>query len=164
MIISIIVAIDEKGGIGRNNRLPWRLSADMQRFKALTMGHHILMGRNTFLSLGKPLPGRHIIVVSEPEFHPANVIPQVSWVNSLKEGFSLAEGEMELFIGGGAQVYAQCLPLAQRIYLTRVHTVTQADAFFPDVELREWVVREANTYPADEKNEFPYTFQVLEKE
>jgi dihydrofolate reductase len=164
MIISIIVAMDEKGGIGLNNRLPWRLSADMKRFKSLTMGHFVLMGRNTFASLGKPLPGRHIIVVSEPEFHPTIAIPQVSWVSSINEGITLTEGETELFISGGAQVYAQCLFLAHRIYLTRVHTVTQADVFFPDVDLRDWVVRESITYSADEKNEFPYTFQMLEKE
>jgi len=166
MIISIIVAMDEKWGIGLNNRLPWRLSADMKRFKSLTMGHHVLVGRNTFASIGRPLPGRHIIVVSEPEFHPTKAIPQVCWVSSFNESVTLAEtrGETVLFIGGGAQVYAQCLPLAYRIYLTRVHTVTQADAFFPDVELRDWVVRESITYPADEKNEFSYTFQVLEKE
>ena len=91
--------MDEKGGIGLNNRLPWRLSADLKRFKSLTMGHYVLMGRNTFASLGRPLPGRHIIVVSEPEFHPTIAIPQVSWVKSLKEGFSLVEGETDLFIG-----------------------------------------------------------------
>ena len=165
MIISIIVAMDEKGGIGLNNRLPWRLSADLKRFKTLTMGHHVLIGRNTYYSLGAPLPGRFIIVVSEPEFHPKNVTPQVAWVDSIKAGIVHAEtqGETELFIGGGAQVYGQCLSLAQRLYLTRVHTISQADAFFPDIDLRCWIVIESTTCPANEKNEFPFTFQVLER-
>jgi len=170
MEISIIVAIDEKGGIGIKNRLPWRLSADLNRFKTLTMGHHVLMGRNTYLSLtknssGGTLPGRQIIVVSEKEFHPQLTIPQVVWVSTIEDGINQTQlrQETELFISGGAQIYAQCISFTRRLYLTRVHTICEADAFFPEIEPLQWTLKESVDHPADDKNEYSFTFQVLER-
>jgi len=162
VLVSLIVAMDENGGIGIENRLPWRLTADMQRFKALTMGHHLVVGRKTFASIGRPLPGRKLIVVSR-RLAAAPGEESLSYVGSLEEALKLAaqRGEQETFIGGGAQLYAQALACADRIYLTRVHANRPADVFFPSFDLSAWSVRETFDYPADEKNQYPSTYQAL---
>lgn len=162
MIVSIIVAMDEKGGIGIRNRLPWKLSEDLKRFKQLTMGHHIIMGRKTFESIGKPLPGRHTIIISRNPFYEANdcfVLP------SLEEAIRTAKigGDNEAMICGGTSVYAAALPLADRIYLTRVHTILPADVFFPSFDDNAWKIISASNVEADEKNEYSTTFQILER-
>ena len=162
MLISLIVAMDQNRGIGKDNRIPWRLSADLKNFKTLTLGHHLINGRKTCQSIGRPLPGRIGIVVSRnPEYAPDG------WevVRSLSEAFALARqrGETEVFIGGGAGIYAAALPLADRIYLTRVHTRSEADTYFPEFDENEWDVMESWDHPADEKNEVAFTYQVLVK-
>ena len=162
MIISLLVAMDENRGIGKDNRLPWRLSSDMKRFRELTMGHHILVGRKTFESIGKPLPGREIIVVTRNErFRPQGCLTAAS----VEEGIRLAQerGEGELFICGGAEIYARTLPLADRMYLTLVHAVVDADTFFPEWKSDEWIEEESSRQEANEKNQYPFTFKSLVK-
>ncbi|HSE98913.1 MAG TPA: dihydrofolate reductase [Blastocatellia bacterium] len=160
MIISIIVAMDEKGGIGRDNRLPWRLSADLKKFKELTMGHHIILGRKTFESIGRPLPGRHSVIVTH---QPGYIAEGCFVVHSLDDAlrFAREQGENESFICGGAEIYAQALGRTDRIYLTRVHAVVGADTFFPEWDESEWQVEESYHHPADEKNEHSFTFKLL---
>jgi dihydrofolate reductase len=162
MLVSIIVAMDEHGGIGLKNQLPWRLSSDLKRFKALTMGHHLILGRKTYESLGRPLPGRKIIVVTRQAGYAALGCLAAG---SLEEALSLAEkaGETEAFIAGGAEIYVQALPLAQRIYLTRVHAIVQADAFFPPLDPGEWAEGGVEELPAGEKDQFATRFSVLER-
>jgi dihydrofolate reductase len=162
VIISLLVAMDERRGIGVDNRLPWRLSADLQRFKALTMGHHLIMGRRTYESIGRPLPGRTTVVLTRnPAFRPEGCLV----AGSLEAALALAEGrgETEAFVVGGSAVFAAALPLAQRIYLTQVHALTPADVFFPAFDRSAWVEREMVYQPADEKNEYAFTFRLLER-
>ena len=162
MIISLLVAMDERGGIGMDNRLPWHLSADLKRFKALTMGHHVIMGRKTYASIGRPLPGRIMVIITRsPDYWAEGC--QV--VHSLEESLDLARqaGETEAFVIGGGQIFAQALPLAERIYLTRVHTVAEADVFFPEFDERDWSIQTVSEVPADEKNQFSTTYMVLDK-
>jgi dihydrofolate reductase len=160
VIISFLVAMDEKRGIGKAGHLPWRLSADLKRFRELTMGHHIIVGRKTFESIGKPLPGRQMIVVTRKE----SIAFEGCFVaHSVEDAISLARerGESELFICGGAEIYAQSLGVADRMYLTLVHTDCDADTFFPEWDRGEWIEVESEHRAADEKNQYPFTFKVL---
>ena len=162
MRISIIAALDERGGIGKDNRLPWHLSADLKRFKTLTMGHHLIVGRKTCQSIGRPLPGRKgIVITRDPRFE----APGYTVAHSLEQALSLARqrGENEAFIAGGAAIYALALPLADRMYLTRVHTIAEADTFFPPFDPAAWKLLQNQRHPADEKNEFDFTVQVWER-
>ena len=162
MIISILVAMDEKRGIGKDGRLPWRLSSDLKKFRELTMGHHIIVGRKTFESIGKPLPGRETIIVTRNEsYSPAGCFI----ARSVEDAISLARarGESEAFICGGAEVYARSLCAADRMYLTLVHADCGADTFFPECDSGEWVEVESRYHAADEKNQHPFTFKVLAK-
>jgi len=162
MRLSIIVAIADNGVIGRDNDLPWRLSADLQRFKALTMGHHLLLGRKTFDSIGADLPGRTMVVISrgQPSL-PAGVF----LASSLEEAVELARahGDDEAFIAGGAEIYAQALPAADRLYLTRVHADCEGDTLFPPWRESEWQEVSREDYPADARNAHPHSFLVYER-
>lgn len=162
MLISLLVAMDEGGGIGRDNRLPWRLSADLRRFKRLTMGHHMLMGRKTYESIGRALPGRTTIVVTRQADYQAE---GCTVAHSLEEGIELAKGagEEELFVIGGGEIFQQALPLAGRIYLTEVHGRAGCDVFFPRLEEGEWRTVEVEEVGADEVNEYATTYRVLER-
>jgi dihydrofolate reductase len=162
MIISIIVAMDEQRGIGHHGSLPWRLSTDLRRFKAITMGHHLIMGRKTYQSIRRPLPGRTMIVVTRnPAYQPEGCLV----VNSLQKGLRLAEenGETEVLVIGGGEIYAQALPLAKRIYLTTVHASVPADVFFPPLDEKTWVERQVDFFPVGEKDAYPTTFRILER-
>ncbi len=130
MIVSLIVAMEQSGGIGKQGQIPWRLPDDLKLFKQITMGHHLVVGRVTYESIGRALPGRHMLVVTRQPDYPA---PGCVVVHSLEEALAVARhaGEEEVFIGGGAQIYQQALPLALRLYLTRVHAKVASDAFFP---------------------------------
>jgi dihydrofolate reductase len=168
MIISLLVAMDERSGIGLHNRLPWHLSADLKRFKELTMGHHILMGRRTYESIGRSLPGRKMVVLThDKDFQPeaAFSTAYVQAAASLPEALALAAGagEDEALVIGGSQVFAQALPLAERIYLTRVHACLEADAYFPALDEHLWRQTCLSSHPADDKNQFPYTFYILNR-
>jgi dihydrofolate reductase len=160
VIVSLLVAADERGGIGRRGRLPWRLPTDLKRFRALTLGRHIVVGRKTFESIGKPLPGRRMIIVTrDPGYGVAGCVT----VHSVADALELARdaGEAELFVCGGAEIYAQTLEMAERIYLTRVHADCDADTFFPALDRDEWVEESSEPHAADEKNEHPFTFSLL---
>jgi dihydrofolate reductase len=160
MILSIIAALGRNRAIGYQNTLPWRLPADLQRFKRLTLGHHLLMGRKTYESIGRPLPGRtSIIITRQPEF----LAPDCLIVHSLAEAIALAQtrGEQEAFVIGGAEIYAQALPQADRLYLTLVDAAPTADAFFPEFDEPEWEKLEAEEFCADEKNPYAMTFVTL---
>ncbi|MDD3161942.1 MAG: dihydrofolate reductase [Bacteroidales bacterium] len=156
-MISIIVAIAQENAIGRNNQLLCHLSDDLKRFKRLTSGHTVIMGRNTFDSLPNgPLPNRtNIVLTSRPHSLPEGCIA----VKSLEEAIACAEADEELFIIGGASVYQQALPLADRLYLTFIHhTFADADTFFPKIDFSQWQQTESEKHEANEKNAFPYSF------
>ena len=162
MIISLLVGMDEKRGIGKDGKLPWRLSSDMKRFRELTMGHHLIVGRKTFESIGKPLPGRQTIVVTRnPGFRPEGCLIAGSVQEAI--GIAQANGEKEAFVIGGGDIYAQALDVADRIYLTQVHAEVDADTFFPELHHDRWVEKETSYQPAGEKNEHSFTFRLLEK-
>jgi dihydrofolate reductase len=163
LIVSIIVAMDRQGGIGKENRLPWRLSADLKRFKELTMGHYLILGRKTFESIGKPLPGRTMIVVSRDRQYRAAACLTA---HSVEDALDLAAsaGESEAFIGGGAEIYRAALPMVDRIYLTEVEAEVGADTFFPEFDRSSWRETRTETQPADEKNQFATVFRLLELE
>jgi dihydrofolate reductase len=166
MLISLIVAMDEERGIGKNGKVPWHLSADLRRFKALTMGHHLIVGRKTWESIGRPLPGRKMVIITRnPGYRPENC-PECEVVNSLKAALEVARraGEDEAFIGGGGDIFAQALSLADRIYLTTVHTRAGCDVFFPVFDREEWVEMERHEQGAGEGNEYPFTLQGLLKQ
>ena len=162
MRISLIVAKSENNVIGRNNELPWHLKDDLQNFKKLTMGHHILMGRKTFESIGKVLPGRMSLVISnEPRANSENVF----WFNSIFRAIKQAErnGETELFIIGGEKIYKYALSLIDRIYLTEVRATVEGNAFFPQLSLKNWKkVSEVNVVK-NASNDYDYSVQVLDR-
>lgn len=162
MRISFIVAKSDNNVIGINNTLPWHLKDDLQNFKKITMGHHILMGRKTFESIGKPLPGRMSLVVSSST-HPNS--ENVLWFNSIFRAIKQAErnGETELFIIGGEKVFKSALSLVDRIYLTEVKTTLQGDAFFPQLSLKNWKKVSEQVFSKNEKNDFDFTFQILDR-
>ena len=162
MIVSLLVAMDERRGIGKQGQLPWRLSSDLKRFRALTMGHHIVVGRRTFESIGKPLPGRQMIIVTrDANYKVAGCFTAHSVGGALE--LARDRGESELFICGGAEIYAATLERADRIYLTRVHADCDADTFFPEFDAGDWLETASESHPADDKNEHPFTFSLLER-
>jgi dihydrofolate reductase len=164
VIVSLIAAMDRTRGIGIENRLPWRLSADLRRFRELTMGHHIIVGRKTFESIGRALPGRRTIIVTRNENYQGPDDPEnLSVVHSIEEAIDLARsrGETEVFVCGGAEIYAQTLGFADRLYLTFVETEADADTFFPEWNERDWIEIENLHIAADEKNGYPSIFKVL---
>ena len=143
--LSLIVAMARNRVIGRGGQLPWRLPTDQQHFKALTMGHHIIMGRKTWESIGRPLPGRVSVVVTRNKAYAA---PGATVVQSLDEALALARSDPEAFVIGGGELYAQALPLAQRIYLTELEDEYPGDAFFPPVAHGEWRAVQREQHPA----------------
>jgi dihydrofolate reductase len=162
VIISLIVAMDRRRGIGIENRLPWRLPADLKRFRELTMGHHLIVGRKTYESIGKPLPGRRMVIITrDPNYR----VEECFIAHSVEEALAVAraQGESEAFIGGGAEIYAQTLPRAHRIYLTVVEADVEADVFLPKWNEEEWIEQESIHHPPDEKNALPFTFKLLER-
>jgi dihydrofolate reductase len=162
VIISMIVAMDEKGGIALQGQLPWSLPEELKLFKQTTMGHHLLMGRKTFESLGKPLPGRTTIVVTRQENFQAE---DCLIAHSLEDGLDIAQsrGESEIFVCGGGEIYALALPRVDRIYLTVIHTIASTDMTFPAYDPSCWVEISRIYHPADIKNPLAFTRKVLVK-
>ncbi len=162
MAVSLIVAVSENGVIGRDGGLPWRLPADLKHFKSTTMGHHLIIGRRTWNEVGKPLPGRTMVVVTRSRrFAPEGV----RVAHSLEQALDVARDDDEPFIGGGAHIYRMALDndLVDRIYLTRIHAEVEGDTFFPNLDLDEWELVSEQRHEADEKNEHPYSFMVYER-
>jgi len=160
MIISIIAAMDQQRAIGIENRLPWNLPADMQWFRKNTLGKPIIMGRTTFESIGKPLPGRQNIVVTRNR---DLQLEGTTVVFSLEQAIAAAEDVAEVMIVGGANIYQQALPLAHRLYLTEIHQSFEADSWFPDFAAGHWQESYREDHPADDKNPHPYSFVILVK-
>ena len=158
--VSFVVAMARNRVIGRNNTLPWRLSEDLKRFKATTMGKPILMGRRTFESIGKPLPGRANIVLTRDRAWQAN---GVLTVGSIEEALERSRRAPELAVIGGAEVFRLALPVTDLIYLTRVEADVEGDTYFPEIDPREWTEDVVTTYPADEKNQYPTTYLTLRR-
>lgn len=159
--VSLVAAMARNRTIGLDNRLPWRLPADLRHFRALTTGGVIIMGRKTFESLGRPLPERRSIVISrDPAFRAPDPCKTVSsWEAALA-----AAGEVsEVFVIGGASLYAQTLPHADRVYLTLVEAEITGDAFFPEWSSRTWLETARACHPADDTNPYPYCFLVLDR-
>ncbi len=160
MRVSLIVATAGSGVIGRGGRLPWHLPADLKRFKELTMGHAIVMGRKTFESIGRCLPGRTTIVLSRtPGFAAKGAVVAGSFDDAMR----YAADDDEVFIIGGAEIYRLALPHAARLYVTVVHTDVEGDTFFPDVDWDQWQLVEEERHTADEKNPSDFTFRVYER-
>jgi len=158
--LSLVVAMSRNRVIGHNGKLPWRLSADLKRFKALTMGHHIIMGRNTWESIGRPLPGRVSVVVSRNR---AYVAHGAVVVNSLDEAIQLAAADPEVFVIGGGELYREALPLADRIYLTELPTEYPGDVFFPQLPHDEWRFGAREIHPA-EGDQPAWSFVMCERQ
>jgi len=160
MIISMIAAMDNNRAIGIENRLPWHLSADLQHFKKLTLNKPILMGRNTYESIGKPLPGRLNIVVTRDQTYQA---AGCTIAHSFEDAVRKAGDVDELMIIGGASFYQQTLKHADRLYLTFVDTEVTGDAFFPDWDTHSWQELSRENHQKDEKNNYNYSFVTLQR-
>jgi dihydrofolate reductase len=158
--ISIIAAMARNRVIGRHNRMPWHLPADLRHFKALTIGKPIVMGRKTWESLPGLLPDRpHIVVTHNPSYHAEGC----TLVHSIDEAIAVAGEVEEIMVVGGGAFYAEILPRVGRIYLTLVDAEIEGDTLFPDLDMAEWVERSRERHLADEKNAYPYSFIVLER-
>lgn len=157
--ISLIVAMDENGLIGADGDLPWRLPNDLRHFKRTTMGKPILMGRRTFESIGKPLPGRESLILSRRGYRAEGC----RTVASLDQALEAAGDSEELMVMGGAQVYAAALPLARRIYLTRIHDRFKGDTWFPDFDETDWDQLARQDHAADAENPHAHSFILLQR-
>jgi dihydrofolate reductase len=160
MKLAIIVATDEQGLIGKDNDLPWKLSADLQYFRRVTMGKPLIMGRNTHESIGRALPGRKNIIVTKNQTYQAE---GCIVVKTIEEAILACENIDEVMVMGGASLYEQLLPLADKLYLTQVHASLDGDTYFPAYNKNEWFEISRENHLADEKNEFNYSFVVYEK-
>jgi dihydrofolate reductase len=158
--VSLIVAMARNGAIGRGNAMPWHLPADLKRFKALTLGKPILMGRRTYQAIGRALPGRDNLVLTRARDWRAE---GVTAVHSVGEALQRSASSAELAVIGGAEVYQLTLPLAERIYLTQVLADVEGDTFFPEFSRSEWREVESSDYGADERHAYGMKFVTLER-
>ncbi|UCB53949.1 MAG: type 3 dihydrofolate reductase [Thiotrichales bacterium] len=160
MLVSIIAAMDRNRLIGNRNQLPWHLPADLAHFKAVTMGKPVIMGRKTFESIGRPLPGRtNIVLTRSADFDADGVIT----VPSLRQALESAAGEDEVMIIGGSSIYALALPDADRLYLTYIEDAFEGDAWFPEYDEAQWRVVASERHSADQKNASDYRFVTYER-
>jgi dihydrofolate reductase len=161
VIVSLIAAVSDNGVIGLAGDLPWRLPADLRRFKALTMGHHLVMGRKTWDSIGRrPLPGRVVVVMTrDRSFTTEGALV----VHSLDEALRAAFKDDEVFIAGGSEIYRRALPAADRFYLTRVHGEFEGDTLFPDFDERRWELVSEERHERNQQHEVAYSFLVYER-
>lgn len=159
MIISLIAALAADRVIGMENAMPWHLPADLAWFKRNTLNKPVIMGRKTFESIGRPLPGRHNIVLSSQPGSEAGV----TWVTSLDEALAAAGEAEEVMVMGGGRVYTQFLPRANRLYLTHIDAEVEGDAHFPDYEPDEWETSFSEFHDADALNSHGYCFEILER-
>ena len=163
MNIFHIVAASENNVIGKGNELPWRLPRDFKYFKNKTWGMPVIMGRNTYESMKKDLPGRmNVVITSRKDWHPENI----EITNNIPDAISKAteSDTKEIFIIGGGEIFKQTMDIVNRIYLTRVHTVIEnGDAFYPEIDQDTWKLTNSSSLPADEKNNYPFTFEVWDR-
>jgi dihydrofolate reductase len=160
-MIAIVVAVAENNVIGKDNQLIWHLPADLRFFKNLTMGHPILMGRKTYESIGKPLPGRTTVIITrQQDFEATGCIV----VNSIDEAIAEAQTiDQDVYIIGGAEIYKQALTKTDTIYLTRVHHTFDGDTFFPELDESNWEVASEEKHEPDEKNKYSFSFITLKR-
>ena len=173
MKISLLVAVAENRVIGRDGRLPWYLPADLKYFKKLTRGHTVIMGRKTHESiierLGKPLPKRRSLVLSrDPSYQAPGVEVAASLEQALElaggePGVTLEAGERNIFVIGGAAVFAEALPQADRLYLTRVHAEVEGAVFFPEIDAESWRLISEERHETDERHAYPFSFLVFDR-
>lgn len=164
--VSMIVAMAENRVIGRNNQLPWYLPEDLKYFKSVTIGKPIVMGRKTYESIGRPLPGRtNIVVTRNPDFKAEGikVVSSIGEAIKLADSIATIDGSEELMVIGGAQLYADILPSVDRLYLTEVHAEVEGDAYFPEVDLTQWHEIGRESFQAQGPNPYDYSFVVLER-
>lgn len=159
-MISIIVAIADGGVIGGENSLLWHISEDLRRFKAITTGHPVVMGRKTYESIGRPLPNRVNVVVSRNR---DMQIAGCEVVGSLDEAVKLFSESEEIFIIGGGEIYRQAMPIADKLYLTRVHCEYKGDTFFPEINPDEWQLIDKESFDRGDKFEYPFEFENFER-
>lgn len=162
MLVSAIVAAARNRVIGKDNQIPWYLSSDLKYFKRTTLEHHVIMGRKSFESIGRPLPKRtNIIITRDPYFVASGCLV----ARSLPEALALAydNGETEAFIIGGGMIYNLSIPLLDKLYLTEVDASPEGTVYFPEIDFTEWHLLSSESHPADEKNDHPYTFKVYER-
>jgi dihydrofolate reductase len=160
MRFSLIVAMSENRVIGRDGQLPWRLSADLRRFKRLTMGHHIIMGRKTFQAIGRLLPGRTSIVLTRrTDFRAGGALV----AHDMEQAKGQAAGDDEVFVIGGGEIYRGVMPSVDRIYMTLVHANIEGDTFFPEFRSDQWQRVEQSRHTADDRNEYEHSFLVYDR-
>jgi dihydrofolate reductase len=155
MILSLVAAAGNNNVIGSNNKLPWKMPADMKFFMNLTMGHPVIMGRKTYESFGRPLKERRNIIISRDK---NLAIEGCEVVHSLDEALKLVKGEKEVFIIGGAEIYRQSIGIANKIYLTRIHHDFEGDSYFPAIDETAWKQTRNAEQKTDEKNLYPFAF------
>lgn len=162
MALAIIVAIAENGVMGQGNQMPWHLPNDFKHFKALTLGHPVVMGRRTFESIGQPLPGRdNIIVTRQSGYSAAGITVFTDLQSALTQAQAL---DPCVFVIGGAELYAQTLDLATQLYLTRVHAEITGDTYFPDWQTQDWTCTSRVQHPADARHAYAYTFECYARQ
>lgn len=159
-VITMIAAAAENNALGKDNDLVWHLPDDFKRFKELTTGHHIIMGRKTFESFPKPLPNRtHVVITRKQNYKKEGAVV----VNSLEEALELAKEDRQPYIIGGGEIYSLALPEADRIELTRVHGTFEADAFFPEIDENNWKLVSSTFHPKDERHQYAFTYLTYER-
>jgi dihydrofolate reductase len=159
-MISLIVAVSRNNVIGKDNSLPWTLPADLKHFRETTTGHAVIMGRKTFESIGRPLPKRrNIVITRQADYAPGGV----EVMSSLEAALAATAKDEEAFVIGGGEIFRQALPQANRVYLTRIETDIEGDAFFPELDPGEWQEVSSRPGTVDEKNALPHTFLVFER-
>ena len=157
-MIILIAAAAQNNALGKENNLVWHLPDDFKRFKALTSGHHIIMGRKTFESFPKPLPNRtHIVISRQKNYAPEGCVV----VHSIEEALDISPKNEVVFIIGGGEIYSLALPLANKIELTRVFETFDADVFFPEIDLTEWELQEEEYHYKDEKHKYDFSYQTF---
>lgn len=160
MIVSILVAKSKNDVIGKNNQLPWHLPADLKHFKDLTMGHHMIMGRKTFESIGKPLPGRTSVIITRQKDYKA---PGCIVVSSIEDALKACVNDDEVFIIGGGEIFKETMNTADKIYLTEIGEEFEGDVFLPKIDLLKWKLIQKQTFKPDEKNKYGYCFCEYER-
>jgi len=165
MLVSFVVAVSQNNVIGRSQQIPWRLPAELASFKKITLGHHILMGRKTWDSIGRPLPNRVSIVVTSQDRLGTEESKDLKLVHSTQEGIDFArqQGEKELMVIGGAEIYAQALGMADKMYFTRVNATVEGDTFFPPVDWSQWGLVDSQEYKKDENNAHDFSVETYER-
>jgi dihydrofolate reductase len=159
-MIVMIAAVAENNALGKNNELVWHLPNDFKRFKSLTTGHHIIMGRKTFESFPKPLPNRiHVVITRQKDYNPKDCIV----VDSIEKALAVCPENETSFIIGGGEIYNLALPFADKLEITKVHHSFEADAFFPEINPNDWKEVQTEFNPTDDKHQFAYTYQTFIK-